>query len=1422
MTLMLSVIKNSKLTKIISVITAVAILAVTMIIIVPLFTAGAVNVSPVEYRFGNADVATDADHHLWAVDNLLTPGSWFNANGVSTCNLSFRPLKNVAITKIVLTANDAGGSNDYPAKLTFGEGSTWDAAKASPLAFGVGGGTGVITGANTTSLEAGNKRTYRFDKPVVAAFLNILMEEFGNQVQFQGVEIYGYDLPAAKNKITGVTAKSDHWGIVGSITDIVSDAGGGWADTIGDAYNAALVFDFGTVKELASVRLTPWSNFAYVPIDFNVYTSADGSSFTLAKTFTNFTPVQPVDKGTLLDLTDIESRYLKIDFPKTIDGTTGNVALAKIEFYGDSAVTPISRRLTNSEVECIAVADTNANVNQFNNLATILNPDSWYNANGDTPFVLDFTFHAKQPLVITSIKLKASAADGIASYPTQITFGGADNLTAARTATLAVGPTGYATGVVANANSAPIADSYRTYDFPVNIGYEYVNMRMQSGKSATNRDQIELYQIEIYGYDANVPAVTKMTGVSVKSKHWGSDGSITNLLSDAGSGWGDAVGDVYNAALQFDFGTAQDIANVVFTPYSNFANAPVTFNVYTSTDGAAYELFQSYKDFRPIQPDTMGTSLAFTGLNTRYLMIDFPKTVNGATGTVNLFKIAFYNGVAGVVDVPHTPTERALTAADFGLFSTTVTGPEWNVNNLLSTGWWMSAWNNLDEDVTIHALKNIAITKIVMTMSDARDKFPQTIDFGYGYTLDGSKGYAVDRGPSSGPATVTNDLNPATHPSLDYTYTFDQPVLMPYLNMHFVGGKGGGDGCYQLTGMKVYGYEVATPPGTLVSPTAVTASATAGAFTADNLISGGSMWSSGVVTGDKAELMVDMGSPTPMSGLRIIGRGDYVNFSNDYALSTSDDGVTYTRLPDTYVGNKQTQPAGNGTDIQFVGTVTTRYLKIEVSTPSGGNSTIDLVKLQMYKVQPETSAFTKIPVADITMTGNSLDASYPVSNLNNDNKGDMWSSPATTEDVVITVTFNKLYAINDILLFGRGDSVAYPKNISFKYSADGVNYSNLSALAGNGSYLNLATPLPGYPVAARFVNPLAVKYLQIIVSGGTDTVNMVNQLSEIEFYGSAVPVATGSKIAVTKCVALPSTMESLNGDNLIDGSIDNLWDAGALSVGSEPTVTFTLPNRYNVTSIKLFGRGDFVCMPKKFKVQSSSNGSRFTDIPGAVYDIVQYQPHTEPGVYNIPVTTAALEAADTYYIRIVILELPANNTPQFTEVEIYGTPSNTPPPSDNPDVVIKSITSTATDNAYPLSNLFDGDKNTLWAAQSTANPVLNLQFNGYYNLSQITFLAGPSAVLTPSSYGIQYSTDGGKTWQNLGVTANTSTPGAIIFSMTDSPVRAAMLRITINDASAKAWQIGELMIKGTVDSNQRQPNNASDIIGDINDANIYD
>ena len=120
---------------------------------------------------------------------------------------------------------------------------------------------------------------------------------------------------------------------VGNVTDGTIDAEGHYDTSIwygadrrltdDDAF--AMVFDLGeTYSSLSKVNLHVWpahTSGIVIPASIDVYTSADGETYTKVGSVTEFDGTAP--QWVTVEFSAVEARYVKIDFVSSVEGDTG-------------------------------------------------------------------------------------------------------------------------------------------------------------------------------------------------------------------------------------------------------------------------------------------------------------------------------------------------------------------------------------------------------------------------------------------------------------------------------------------------------------------------------------------------------------------------------------------------------------------------------------------------------------------------------------------------------------------------------------------------------------------------------------------------------------------------------------------------------------------------------------------------------------------------------------------------------------------------------------------------------------------------------------------------------------------------------------------------------------------------------------------
>lgn len=1017
----------------------------------------------------------------------------------------------------------------------------------------------------------------------------------------------------------------------------------------------------------------------------------------------------------------------------------------------------------------------------------------------------NITIELKTDVAIANFQMNPNATN---KFCDSIAFGAGNTLEEAKANVLGdgFGPNG-GSGLVSNPSSV-LSGGWAEFKFDRTLTQKFINMKI-----TFSGEYFHLNMAGILGYDLDQLGSNQVKPDSAKSSRYGSNSSVDALISENGGGWAESA----PAQLEFDFGKVVNINSVHLDFWTNYEGVPVDYVVYTSNNGTDYTKAATLLGYRPVQPAEKGITLSFDEVQTQYLKLELASPSDGRSN-VNLTKVRFYGGTGDPIIPPTEVKARKLTSADFELTASTNT---WPVSGLVdSTGWWLASGVE-NVDFTIHLKKNIAVTKMKMT-NGMDHSFPTQIQFNVGYDANctGADGYKMPKGPdeANGSATISNTLSAA-----GYEYNFSTPVAFPYINLYMMNCKNsGGYGTAQINSFELYGYDIDDVAGETVTNYTATADHVDSNFPAQNLLTGSSMFSSGSTGDNTVNIDFDFAKSISLVGLKLIGRGDYVHFPTDYQLYVSDNGVDYVAAGGAYLGYKQLQPATNmPTQIAFKETINTRYLRVKASNSSSSNNTIDLVKAEFYQAVSDTSSHDRIENTHISVSGDAT-AEHPLTNLLDGDINSYWSSTEGSEEKIFDLALDGQYVIYDVLL--TGEAAAFPKNIKFQYKqSEDEDYSNVKL---DAAFENISGPLKGVAKAFKFTyksrpTPVAAKYLRVIVSGGVDGETAVNYLSELELYGYPLTVASDSKIPVASCVAEPSSQPEFNGDKLIDGSTGNFWESGQ-NPSVQPTLTFKLDGRYHVSAIRLFGRGDFYGFAEKIKVQASTDGKKFTDIPGAEYDLIQHQPDAIPVTILLPTDEASQKLLDTTYIRIVVLTISTRDScAQFTEVELYGTESTTETPVTSEGVDVRKITASSIKDGTSLAGLSDADLSTYWSsADGSVKPSVTYLFEGYHELSSLKIYArdGGSAAQFSKNYLIEYSLDGGETFVEASLT---KTEGANVVTLNGN-FRANAIRITVADETAAAWEIGDIALKGGLSADQRKPYNGDQFLGDSIDGNEYE
>jgi hypothetical protein len=467
--------------------------------------------TPVMRKLTVEDLEISASSDYWGTaSTMINDNVWFASVGGTpslSVDITIQVKTNVAISKIVFTANKDGNSNviTYPNKIVFGGGNTATEAKSNPLLKGPNNGSSTVTDAYTNGYSTpGGTYTYSFDYPINNTFVNLNMEGANYQgyakFQVNGAAIYGYDLDEKGDlQLSVASAKSVTYGSNSFVSSLISSSGGWWYEGYSSESHPKLDFEFASERSISSIDLIPRADYVGMPTAYKIFASNDGVNFGAAgvTVLENYLPIQPSSKGTTLGFDKpIVAKYIRLEFYNPKSG--GTIELAGVKFYGTPKGILTERRLTQADLQITASSDL------WGTASTMINDDVWFASVGGTPSLsVDITMQVKTNVAISKIVFTANKDENsnVKTYPNKIVFGGGNTATEAKSNPLLKGPNnGSSTVTDAYTNGYSTSGGTYTYSFDYPINNTFVNLNMEGA----NNEGYPIFQINgavIYGYD---------------------------------------------------------------------------------------------------------------------------------------------------------------------------------------------------------------------------------------------------------------------------------------------------------------------------------------------------------------------------------------------------------------------------------------------------------------------------------------------------------------------------------------------------------------------------------------------------------------------------------------------------------------------------------------------------------------------------------------------------------------------------------------------------------------------------------------------------------------------------------------------------------------------------------------------------------
>ncbi|MCD9020269.1 discoidin domain-containing protein [Cohnella silvisoli] len=561
-----------------------------------------------------------------------------------------------------------------------------------------------------------------------------------------------------------------------------------------------------------------------------------------------------------------------------------------------------------------------------------------------------------------------------------------------------------------------------------------------------------------------------------------------------------------------------------------------------------------------------------------------------------------------------------------------------------------------------------------------------------------------------------------------------------------------------------------------VLPAAAAAASTAlGGYPASNAIDGSipTMWSSLSHASETATewISFDLGTAQTVDTLRVQPRDFGYGFPADFKLQVSGDAVNWIDIPgQTYTG--YANPGLVQQRFDFA-PIKTRYVRMYATKLRADNSGTNYY-FQLHEAWVERNAPVSA-AASSQLTG--YEAAKGADHLFNN----FWSS-AGYADANHTEWFAEdlgiVRPVERVVLYPRDSGYGFPSDFKLQTSLDGTTWTDIPGQ----SYANYANP-GATPQEFKFQTVLAKSVRVYATKLNPDNAGTYYlQLLEMV----VVPTVTASSDSAGAGYGLAE-----------DGSETTVWSSAAHSAQtSTEWILIDYGQSAVIDKLKAVPNPNGKGFPVDFKLQYSSDGSAWTDIPG--------QSHT-----NYPAPGAAAQAfsfdpVDARYFRLFATKLGADAGGSFSLqlAEMSGEQTH------RRISLVRyggDASTAAADRSY--KSMYDGDAATYWSSASHARSAFTeyaaIQFGQSYDVH--TFKATPKTggYGFPVDFKLQYSTDFGTNWTDIpGQSyANYANPGSAQQTFTFAPITANAIRMLATKLGADqdgsyCFALGEASAEG--------------------------
>ncbi|MGG7078820.1 alpha-N-acetylglucosaminidase TIM-barrel domain-containing protein [Clostridium sardiniense] len=303
---------------------------------------------------------------------------------------------------------------------------------------------------------------------------------------------------------------------------------------------------------------------------------------------------------------------------------------------------------------------------------------------------------------------------------------------------------------------------------------------------------------------------------------------------------------------------------------------------------------------------------------------------------------------------------------------------------------------------------------------------------------------------------------------------------------------------------------------------------------------------------------------------------------------------------------------------------------------------------------------------------------YPTKNLTDGNTGTSWIANGVTWPASLTLDLEKSYNVDGI-------------QVAFNQAAGGFPITYNVEVFSGGKWTKIAEKTEGTVTGTVNIDYKGSAEKVRVNLNSTDK-NLVPELTEIVVYESEEEKVNYENVALGKPVTGTNAQGGSALSNITDGKEDTLWIADGGKIPSEVTIDLTDSEYIEKVQLVFEKSG----LPFKFKVESiDKDGNK-----KVILDKTNNDEALE-GTYEIPVNDNIKNIKVSFTGKANVGEWPGA-WPAIAEVKALRPVKEE---IESVNVALnKKVTGSNSEGGKPLSNITDGDENTIWVASGGAMP----------------------------------------------------------------------------------------------------------------------